>query len=260
MPTLVLTLALILVLLTGTALLLRRARLDARDAHRLRHVEPPLVLAFGLALTFFAAWTAHQREVHARDWSFAQLASARTEAIAGTLRGLRDTELEGLASFIESSETVTAEDFARYTRYLTGNPAVRAWDWAPRGDAADRGDFGARAEAAGIENARMWQEDPQRGRVPVTERNHHYPVLFVAPSTTANVQTIGFDLDSDPQRRAAIEAAVLGGLPTATEPITFVLEPGSPKGIRLFRPVFGDSDAARGVVAAALRCAWLASC
>ena len=252
-PTLVLTLALILILLTGTALLLGRARLDARVAHRLRHLEPALALILGLALTLFAAWTTHLREGHARDWSFAQLASARTEAIAGTLRNLRDTELEGLASFIESSAVVTAEDFARYTTYLTDNPAVRAWGWAPRVDAADRDDFGARAEAAGIGDVRIWQEDVQRGRAPVTDGDNHYPVLFVAPSTTANVQVFGFDLAADPQRRAAIEAATLSHLPTASEPITFVLEPGSPKGIRVFQPVFGDSGDVRGVVAAALR-------
>ncbi|MFB1489602.1 MULTISPECIES: response regulator [unclassified Thiocapsa] len=252
-PILVLTLVLILIILTGTALLIRRARLDAHAARRLRHLEAALVFALGLALTLFAAWTAHQREGHARDWSFAQLASARTEALAGSLHNLRDTELEGLASFIESATAITAEDFARYTGYLTRNPAVRAWGWAPRVDAADLDDFRARAEAAGIEDPRMWQEDAQQGPVPVTARDTHYPVLFVAPSTTANVQAFGYDFASDPQRRAAIEAATLGGLPTATEPITFVLEPGSPKGVRVFRPVFGASGDMRGVVVAALR-------
>jgi PAS domain S-box-containing protein len=252
-PTLVLTLVLILIILAGTALLIRRARLEAHAGQRLRHLEPALVLALGLALTLFAAWTAHQREGHARDWSFAQLASARTEAIAGTLRKLRDTELEGLASFVESSVEVTAEDFDRYTTYLSRNPAVRAWGWAPRVDAANQDDFGTRAKAAGIEDARMWREDAQRGRVPVTERENHFPVLFITPSTKANMQALGFDLASDPQRRAAIVAATLSGLPTATGPVTFVLEPGSPKGIRVIQPVFGDSGGLRGVVAAALR-------
>jgi PAS domain S-box-containing protein len=252
-PTLVLTLALILIILAGTALLLERARLAAHAAQRLRHLEPALVLALGLALTLFAAWTAHQREGHARDWSFAQLASARTEAIAGTFHNLRDTELEGLASFVESSADVTAEDFDRYTRHLTRNPAIRAWGWAPRVHAADQEEFDARAEAAGIEDPRIWEEDAQSARVPVTERDNHYPVLYVAPSTTANAHALGFDLASDPQRRAAIEAATLSGLPTATGPITFVLEPGSPKGIRVFQPVFGDSGDVKGVVAAALR-------
>ncbi|SDW02191.1 response regulator [Thiocapsa roseopersicina] len=252
-PAIALTLALILIVLTGTTLLLRRARLDERAARRLRHVEPALALALGLSLTLFAAWTTHQRERHARDWSFAQLASARTESIAAALRNLRDTELEGLASFIEGSEDVTAEEFARYTTYLTRNPAVRAWGWAPALYTADQGDLGALAKAAGIEDARMWQEDAMRGRVPVATRTIHYPLLFVVPPTNANVQAVGFDLASDPQRSAAIETATRSGMPTATEPITFVLEPGSPKGIRVFQPVFGESGDVRGVAAAALR-------
>ncbi|RKT45115.1 response regulator [Thiocapsa rosea] len=252
-PILVLALVLLLIILTGTALLIRRARLEANAAQGLRHLEAALVLALGLALTLFAAWTGHQREGHARDWSFAQLASARTEAIAGTLRKLRDTEFEGLASFVEISAEMTADDFDRYTRHLTRDPAVRAWAWAPRVRATDRDDFGARAEAAGIENARMWQEDAQGTRVAVTERAHHYPVLFAAPSTRANIQALGFDLASDPPRRGAIEEATRARLPTATEPITFVLEPGSPKGIRVFQPVFGDTGDVRGIVAAALR-------
>ncbi len=252
-PTLVLTFTLILIILAGTALLIRRARLESGAAHRLRYLEPSLALALGLALTLFAAWTAHQREAHARDWSFTQLASARTESIAGTLRNLRDTEIEGLASFIKSSADVTAEDFTRYTTHLTRNPAVRAWGWAPHVHTAARDDFGAQAKAAGIDDTRMWQEDPQRGRVSVAARENHYPVLFTAPSTTANVQALGFDLASDPQRRAAIETATLSGLPTATGPVTFVLEPGSPKGIRVVQPVYGDSGDVRGVVVAALR-------
>ncbi|UHD15379.1 response regulator [Thiocapsa bogorovii] len=253
LPVLVLTLVLILIILAGTALLIRRERLEPHAAQRLRYVEPVLVLALGLALTLFAAWMAHQRETHARDWSFAQLASARTEAIAETFHDLRDTELQGLASFFESSTDITAADFDRYTTYLIRNPAVRAWGWAPRVDAANREDFGARAEAAGIEDARIWQEDARMGRVPVTGREQHYPVLFAAPSTKANIQALGFDLASDPQRRAAIDAATRDRMPTATEPITFVLEPGSPKGIRVFQPVFSDSGDVRGVAAAALR-------
>ncbi|EGV18349.1 response regulator [Thiocapsa marina] len=252
-PTLVLTGVLLLIILAGTALLVRRTRLEPHAAQRWRHLEPMLVMAAGLALTLFAAWMAHQREGHARDWSFAQLASARTEAIAETLQNLRDTELQGLASFVESSAEITAADFERYTTYLTRNPAVRAWGWAPRVDATDLDDFGARAKAAGIEDAQIWQEDARTGRVPAAARESHYPVLFAAPSTRANLQALGFDLASDPQRRAAIDAATLGDLPTATGPITFVLEPGSPKGIRVVQPVRGDSRDVRGVVAAALR-------
>jgi PAS domain S-box-containing protein len=252
-PIIALALVLVLIIVAGTALLIRRARLEAHASQRSRHLEPALVLALGLALTLFAAWTAHQRESHARDWSFAQLASARTETIAGTLRNLRDTELAGLASFVDISADLTAEDFDRFTRYLTRDPAVRAWAWAPRIRAMDQDEFGARAKAAGIEDARMWREDALGGRRPLSEGEHHFPVLFAAPYTRANKQALGFDLASDPIRRAAIEEATRSRMPTATEPVTFVLEPGSPKGIRVFQPVFGDTGDVRGVVAAALR-------
>jgi PAS domain S-box-containing protein len=252
-PTIALTLALILILLVGATLLGRRIRPGERTPRRLRHLEPAFALAMGLALTVFGAWTAHLREDRARDWTFAQLAASRTDTITGTLRNLRDTELEGLAGFIESSGDVTLEEFSRYTNYLTRNPAVRAWGWAPSIRAADQEHFAALARAAGLKGELIWQEDGQGGRGPATPRDIHYPVLFVAPATAPNVHALGFDLASDPHRRAAIEAASRSRLTTATDPVTFVLEPGTPKGIRLFQPVFDEFGESRGFAVAALR-------
>lgn len=126
-PTIALTLALILILLIGATLLGRRIRPGERAPRRLRHLGPAFAMAMGLALTVFGAWTAHLREDRARDWRFAQLAASRTDTITGTLRNLRDTGLEEVAGFIESSGDVTLEEFSRYTHYLTRNPAVRAW-------------------------------------------------------------------------------------------------------------------------------------
>ena len=86
-----------------------------------------------------------------------------------------------------------------------------------------------------------------------TPRDIHYPVLFVAPATAPNLQALGFDFASDPHRREAIEAAIRSRLTTATDPITFVLEPGAPKEIRLFQPVFDEFGEMRGFAVAALR-------
>jgi PAS domain S-box-containing protein len=248
LPPAALTLALVLILLAGSALLLRRVRLGDRAPRWLRHGEPAVALSVGLALTLFAAWSAHLREGLADDWSFNRLATGRTDAIARSLRALRDTELEGLASFIESSEHLDAAEFDRYTRYLAKNPAVRGWAWAPFVPAEEKADFAA--DTLGI-----WRHDEQGHRLSVDPDADAVPVLYVSPPTPTNQEALGFDLASEPHRLAAIDAAVRTRLPTATMPVTLLGEPGSPKGIRVFRPVLDPIDSTRllGFAVAALR-------
>jgi PAS domain S-box-containing protein len=253
LPPALLTLALVSLLVMGSSLLSRKSSLEA-PPRWMRHLEPALVAVVGLVLTLFAAWVAHEREIHGRNEAFAQLAVSRTEAIAKTLRDLRATEMESLARFYENSAKVTPEGFRKFTGYLTKNTSVQTWEWIPAVPAADRSRFEKEARAAGQVGFEIWQKDAQGKRTQANGRDVYYPVLQLAP-LAGNERAQGYDLGSEPLRRAALEEAARTGLPTATDPITLVQETGNQKGMLIFRPVFGDGEPKhlRGFAIAVLR-------
>gem|GEM_PF-2594989 len=104
-------LALVAIILIGTALSLRRGRREGLPPGWLRHLEPGLTVAVGLVLTLFAAWLAHNEANRNQAAAFRHLAESRTAALAEAFHGLRDVELEGLARFGKVSYDVAVLDY-----------------------------------------------------------------------------------------------------------------------------------------------------
>jgi PAS domain S-box-containing protein len=254
LPPVLLTLALVAVLLAGTALSARRSRLASAAPRWLWRLEPGLAVAVGLALTAFAAASAHERESHNRMRSFAQLADSEASRVAAALGDLRDFDLEGLSRFVEASDEVTWSEFEHYTAPLAKGTGVHAWEWVPAVDAADKDGFVRGVRAAGLPGFEIWQRDAQGERVPVQGREAYYPVLFVAP-LGGNEPALGFDVGSEAVRRTALEEALRTGLATGTEPIALVQETDRQQSVAVFRPVFhsGDSPHLRGFAVAVMR-------
>jgi PAS domain S-box-containing protein len=256
LPPALFALALALVLVTGATLLARRAALDGVTPGWMRHLEPALAVAVGLVVTSAGAWTAHEREVRHRREAFTQLATTgRTSELAESLRSLGATELEGLAHFVENSDDVTPEEFRRFATYLLKNPAVRAWGWVPAVPAADRSRFEAAARAAGLAGFAIWQLDPHGDAVPAASRDGYYPI-FRLESAAGNTHSLGYDLGSEPLRRAALLEAARTGLPTTTDPVDLAQsEGGARRGMIVYRPVFsgGTAPRLRGFAVAMLR-------
>ena len=253
MPPSLLTLAMIAILVVGTALSARRARLAADAPRWMRHLEPALVVAVGLALTLFAAWMVRQTERHAGREAFAQLAASQTQAIAETFHDLRDTELEALARFYEGSDHVTLEEFHHYTAFLAKNPAVQAWQWIAAVPAADKTRFEEAAGATGRAGFAIWQKDEQGNRVPAAGREVFYPVFYV-DSGAGNERALGYDVGSEPLVRAAVEEAAQTGHIVGSDPVAPVDEAAGQKEMLLLRPVFDESRPRRprGFVSAVL--------
>lgn len=253
-PPLLLTLVLAAIVLAGSVLLERRSPDAGERSRNTRHLGFFLVATVGISLTLFATWMAYDRETQEHEEVFRQLAASRTAAIAGTLRKLRDIELEGLAHFYESHPTATAEEFQRYASFLTKNPAVKAWVWLPAVAAADKDRFEEEARAAGWKDYVIWQHDGPGKRVPAAGRDVYYPVLQVAP-LAGNEEAFGFDAGSEPQRRAALDESARTGLPKATGPVPLLKESDKKKGMLMCRPVFSGGEPKRllGFAVAVLR-------
>jgi len=261
MPLAVLTLLLFAILSIGAVLSYYRARIPGGVPRWMRYLELVLVAEIGLTLTVFAAWTAHLHEQHRRQGIFAQLAASRTLTISHTMSVLRDVELESLGRFYESHADVTPEAFYRYTGFLTHSRVVQGWGWAPAVAAGDTGSFELSARAKGMKNFSIWQQDTAGRRSAVSGRQVYYPVVLISPAAV-NAYAVGFDLGSEPVRRAAIEEALRSGLTTGSDPITLIQDNAGYRALLILRPVFehGHSGSIRGFVFAFLRVEKLLEC
>ncbi|MEI6605623.1 MAG: CHASE domain-containing protein [Verrucomicrobiota bacterium] len=259
LPPALFTLALEALVLLGWALLARCERGSGPASRCLRHLEPALVFCAGLLVTLFATWMVRQREGRGRELAFGQLAASRTEEIASALEVVSHSELESLASFYQHSQKITRGEFQSFTSHLAKNPNIQAWEWVPAVLEAQRADFTAHADAVGLKDFSIWQKDAQGQREPASGREIYYPVLHASPGV-GNEPVLGFDLGSDPLRRAALEEAARSGLVTGSDPVTLVQETDNQKALLILRPVFSDESAGhvlRGFALAALRCGTL---
>lgn len=254
LPLAVLTLLLFAILSVGAVLSYFRNRMPGELPRWIRYLELVLVVEVGLTLTIFAAWTAHLHEQHRQQGIFAQLAASRTLTISKTMQTLRDTELESLGRFYESRDQISPDEFYRYTGFLTQSSVVQGWGWAPAVPAADTERFEQAARAAGVKDFSIWQQDALGKTVPAVGRQVYYPVLLIAPATV-NAYAVGFDLGSEPLRRAAIDEALRSGLTTASDPITLIQDNAGYRALLVLHPVFDRerSGHLRGFVFAFLR-------
>ena len=165
LPSILLTVVLVVILLVGSMLLEGRCGRGGQPRRSVTNLGMAWVVAAGMALTLFAGWMGHDRETHEREETFGQLAASRSAAITDELRELRDIKLEGLAHFWLSHPTATSEEFQRYATYLTTDSAVQAWLWIPVVAAADKSRFEEDARAAGWKDFQIWQNDGHGGRV-----------------------------------------------------------------------------------------------
>lgn len=261
MPLAILTVLLFAILSFGAVLSYYRARTPEAEPRWMRCLELVLVAEVGLTLTVFAAWTAHLHEQHRQQGIFAQLAADRTLAIAHTMLSLRDTELEAMGRFYESHGDVPPEAFYRFTQALTRSRVVQGWGWAPAVAATDTARFEENARAAGATDFSIWQLDAAGNRGAVTGRQTYYPVALISPAAR-NDYAVGFDLGSEPVRRAAIDESLRSRLTTGSDPITLIEDNAGYRALLILRPVYdiGGTADLRGFVFAFLRVEKLTGC
>ena len=224
------------------------------DPGWMHHIESALTVAVGLAITAFAIWMVNKFQTDSRRGTFEQLADSQTAKIAETLYLLRDTELASLALFLEHSDASSLREFRTFSTYLKKNSMIQAWEWIPAVPEADKARFEAAARALGLTRFEIWQKDGQGQRTPATSRETYYPIFWTMP-LEKNEHTLGYDLGSEPRRKAALEESARTGLVAASAPITLLQARGNQLGMLLCKPVFGGGEpkVLRGFALAVLR-------
>jgi len=244
LPAGTLSLAFIVIVWTAAIKSTKQPRQDRKQEQQTGWMKPVSAAFAGLALTCYTAWVVHQNDIHIRSTAFEKLAASQSYEIIDRFYSLHYIELEGLARFIENTEEITDSCFQRYSTFLTRNPAVQAWEWIPAVSADDRKYFEESMREEGLTLFDIWEKNPHGNRIPASKRVMYYPVSRIAPMAD-NEKALGYDLGSEPIRRAALEEAARTGLATATNPITLVQETGSQKGMLIYRPIFNREQPSR---------------
>lgn len=203
---------------------------------------PALVLAGGLTLSVAGAGYA-ERQGRQRDaQAFESLADGIDQQIRERL-GRSAEVLFGLRGLF-AAEPVNRAHFAAYVAsegIIDRLPGLQAVDFAPpvnpghvaAYETAVRRDTSLSAPAY----ARFQVHPPAGGQVT-------YPIQYVAP-LAGNEAALGFDLGSEPMRRAALEEARDTGDTVATAPIELVQLAGTPtqrRGVLVFLALYDPTQ------------------
>ncbi len=199
------------------------------------------VFAIGLALSvglFFAAREWQLRE--ARE----QVASAAHQEI-GKLRVilLRSMEVLHALSALHRLEgridRTLFHDFVRGA--LLRQPELQALSWDPVVAGGDRPAFEAGVRTEGFPGFTITEELQDGHRVPARERDFYTPVQFIEP-VSGNLEALGYDLNSDPNRRRSLEQARDSGEAVATAPIRLTQGTGDKTGFLVLLPVYRGKE------------------
>jgi PAS domain S-box-containing protein len=207
-----------------------------REAWRVRlaPVGIPLLAAFALSIVMFTKVSAWEQDAARFDFE------GHADDLAATFRSSLDRYLEVLNSVgsLFASADVDRQAFDQFVgRELLRHPGIKALEWIPRVPAANRGVYERAARDDGYWTFAIHDTIPG-GRVVIAgARDEYFPVYFVDPYR-GNEAALGFDLASDPVRRAALIEARDSGDIVASGRITLVQETGRSFGVLLFAPVY----------------------
>ncbi|SEN67333.1 diguanylate cyclase domain-containing protein [Nitrosomonas marina] len=177
------------------------------------------------------------------DIAFKALASNCANAI---VEGFSHTlfAIESVGALYGSSQNISFSQFDAFvTPLLERFPTITALSWVPLVNHNEREDFERTARQL-FPGFRITESDEQNEIVNSTTRQIYFPVYFIRPYE-GNEAAQGFDLYSNPVRRAAIDHASDSTKTTSTARLRLVQENGDQHSVLIIHPVFHHSISAK---------------
>ena len=199
---------------------------------------------FGLAVSGILSVMVYRAEDARARSAFEQAAQQQVSSVEEHLRSALH-DLVAADALFSSAGVVNRAQFDIFSApLLKADPAIQALEWIPSVTASQRVDYERLARADGFEDFRFTVMSPQGMR---TEgpREQYFPVYYVSPYK-GNQQALGFDLASNPARRAALDAAAASGKLVASSRIVLVQARDAGYGFLAFNPVYASGSAAHG--------------
>jgi PAS domain S-box-containing protein len=165
----------------------------------------------------------------------------KAEAFALAFRGgVKDTveELQNVSALFTLPASVDRRSFRTFvSQILERQPSIRAFAWNPRVADRERAGTEAAARREGFQEYRFTERYPDGRLGPASRRAEYAPVVYVEPLALRKA-ALGFDVLSDPVRRAVVEKARDIGRAVATEPTTPAAGTPGDRGMLIFQPVY----------------------
>jgi len=215
-----------------SALALGRASIRGRD---LFVASIPVTGSIFLAAYLFVRGEEAERRL------FEQKAQLLRAAMAEQLSQPFES-ISGLSRFMEVSGSVTRQQFRLLAApMLKRHRSVYAFEWLPFVREEHRAEVEAEARAGGLTAYRIWETAPDGSRREAGARPFYVPIQFMEPPGAG---ALGFDVVSEPGRRAAAEKARDTGQIVASQPVQLVEETGkdASPAVALYAPVYVEGD------------------
>lgn len=210
---------------------------------RLPRAVPVGIFLMVSAITALSVFAIERVETQRNDALHRQTALAATAALE-RLASANTVYLRAGAVVLSMQRPITEQAFREFAQQLDKDTSLRgggALGLSVMVRPAEVATLESMARAAGISHYTVH---------PVPVGRTALPVLYTAPDTAANRRTLGFDLLSDPARRAAVERAIRSGRASAAGPMELMSDdgPGSRTGFAIFVPVYDGTGADRQLV------------
>ncbi|HKY01032.1 MAG TPA: CHASE domain-containing protein, partial [Burkholderiales bacterium] len=188
-----------------------------------QHFFPPwLVLSLALATTIWV-WQANVQQIRANARLHFEADIAAIEQTITDRFNIYENTLRGVLAFVLASREVERSEWQTYveTSAITSrHPGIQGIGYAVRVDGADL--------ASHVRTVRQL-ENPTYDVYPSGDRAQYFPILFLEPGNARNQRALGFDMYSNPARRAAMERARDTGKASMSGVVTLVQETADDK-------------------------------
>ncbi|MGH9908811.1 MAG: CHASE domain-containing protein, partial [Pyrinomonadaceae bacterium] len=195
---------------------------------------PYLGLAGGLLFTFVVSYhlfSVAEAEDGARFRALAQEVHYSIESRLETYTAL----LRAGTGLFAASETVNQDEFKSFIQRLdlaAHYPGVRVIGFSLRFRPEEMATLIESRKRAGMSDFRVWPE---------SQSDEYHSIIFLEPLDGRNKPAVGYDMFTEPIRRAAMERARDTGLPAASGRVTLIQESEAPirhPGFLIYAPVY----------------------
>lgn len=199
-----------------------------------------MILLIGLGGAFLTFhWVSSEQRIRDFD-QFKNRAQLVGTALERNIRKSEDV-LHAVSALFASSRSVSREDFKTFVSLESrGHVGIHALEWIPRVPHAERRLYESKAQRDGLIDYQFRQLGVN-GMEPAEIRKEYFPVFYVEP-IIGNKRTLGFDLGSNPVRRAALEKARDSGVTVASARVSLVQGETEETGVLLVSPKYDQRD------------------
>ena len=212
--------------------------LTSNRQKRLRRLTPYLVLAAGLVFTLLVSYRL-AKVAEAEDRARFQVAVQDVQARIARRLETYTALLSSAAGLFAASETVEEEEFRTFVKMLDlaeHFPGVQGMGFSMRLRPVERAAIIAARRREGIESFHLW---------PDAERDEYHAIIFLEPQDGRNQVVLGYDMFTEPSRRAPMERARDTGQPAASSRVTLfqIVSPQATQpGFLIYTPVYRNGQ------------------